>query len=79
MTNSPPPQVPEAPSRALGPALLYRLRRYAESLLEGPYNVLMGQIRWGLGDFYHSTFLNTFCGLHMRRLQWLVQGQFHLS
>ncbi|KAI8471860.1 MAG: timeless protein-domain-containing protein [Monoraphidium minutum] len=37
--------VPDAPRRALGPAALLQLRRYAETLLAGPYNVLMGALR----------------------------------
>lgn len=39
-------QVPEPPARALPRALLAKLRGLVEALLEGPYNVLMGQLRW---------------------------------
>jgi hypothetical protein len=39
------PQVPEPPQRAPPKPLLVRLHGFAEQLLEGPYNVLMGQLR----------------------------------
>ncbi|KIY94294.1 hypothetical protein MNEG_13668, partial [Monoraphidium neglectum] len=38
-------KVPDPPSHSAGGALLWQLRRYADSLLEGPYNVLMAHIR----------------------------------
>ncbi|GBF93528.1 hypothetical protein Rsub_06248 [Raphidocelis subcapitata] len=38
-------KVPEPPTRAPPQPLLLRLRGFAEQLLEGPYNVLMGQLR----------------------------------
>jgi len=38
-------RVKEAPGRRLSAALMWQLRRYTEVLLEGPYNVLMTQLR----------------------------------